>query len=140
MKPTKEQHRKFGRFHLVDPDELEGMDEFAEWLEALLHNPCSVWEEDGDEFLIEIRRLVARVNGLKIQIYANEHPPPHFHVKSPNVDASFSIESCEKLEGKIESQDYRKIRFWHKKAKPLLIKAWDETRPTECTVGPYEGT
>ena len=73
---------------MVNPSELEGLKEYAEWLEAILHRPCSVWEEDGKEFLIEIRELVARVNGLKIEIHPNEHPPPHFHVKTPKVNAS----------------------------------------------------
>jgi len=109
MKLTKELARKHGLFHLIEPEELDGLDEYTEWLEAILHGPCSIWEEDdGELVLIEIRQLVDRINGLKIEIYSNEHPPPHFHVKSPNVNASFSIESCEKLEGSINSQDLKK--------------------------------
>ncbi len=127
-------------FHMVNPDELDGLEEYAEWLEAILHNPCTVWEENGNEFLIEIRQLVARVNGLKIEIYPNEHPPPHFHVKSPNIDASFSIDSCEQINGKVGSKELRKIQFWHRSAKQLLVDVWNETRPTNCTVGVYEGT
>ena len=140
MNLPKEKCRKYGMFHMVDPDDLEGIEEYAEWLESILHNPCSVWEEDGEEFLIETRQLVARVNGLNIVIYPNEHPPPHFHVKSPNVNASFTIENCEKLEGNVGTQELRKIRFWHKSAKPLLVSAWNETRPTNCSVGVYHGT
>ncbi|WP_083918085.1 DUF4160 domain-containing protein [Thioalkalivibrio sp. ALgr1] len=127
-------------FHNVDPGRLRSFDDYAAWLEAILHNPCNVWEEDGALFLIEIRQLVTRVNGLKIEVYSNEHPPPHFHVKSPNVDASFDIESCAFLEGKVDSRDRKKIEFWHGKAKPLLIEAWNSTRPTDCTVGLYKGT
>ena len=82
-----------GRFHLIPPEQLDGIQEHAEWLEALLHNACSIFiEDDGEEILLENKELVARVNGLKIEIYSNEHPPPHFHVKSPNINASFSIE------------------------------------------------
>jgi hypothetical protein len=127
-------------FHNVDPKKLESFDDFTAWLEAILHNPCNVWEEDGESFLIEIRQLVARVNGLKIEVYSNEHPPPHFHVKSPNVNASFDIKSCSFLEGDVDTRDKKKIQFWHKHAKPLLIEAWNSTRPTDCTVGAYEGT
>lgn len=127
-------------FHNVDPAKLRSFEDYAAWLEAILHNPCNVWEEDGEMFLIEIRQLVTRVNGLKIEVYSNEHPPPHFHVKSPNVDASFDIESCAFLEGKADSRDRKKIEFWHRKAKPLLIEAWNSTRPTDCTVGLYKGT
>ncbi|MDN7138596.1 DUF4160 domain-containing protein [Pseudidiomarina sp. 1ASP75-14] len=126
-------------FHNVDPERLRSFEDYAAWLEAILHNPCNVWEEDGEIFLIEIRQLVTRVNGLKIEVYSNEHPPPHFHVKSPNVDASFAIANCAVLEGKVDNSDRKKIELWHRKAKPLLIAAWNSTRPTNCTVGLYKG-
>lgn len=125
-------------FHNVEPEKLKSFHDFAAWLEAILHNPCNVWEENGEMFLIEIKQLVAKVNGLKIEIYSNEHPPPHFHVKSPNVNASFDIENCELLEGEVDGKDRKKIQFWHKHAKPLLIEAWNSTRPTNCSVGAYE--
>lgn len=121
-----------------DPAELGGFEEWAEWLEAILHNPCSVWDRDGELVLLEIRQLVARVNGIRIEIYANEHAPPHFHVRSPNVDASFAIVDCRKLAGDVSPGDLRKIRYWHKHAKPLLIERWNSTRPTDCVVGKYQ--
>ena len=135
---TKEELRNTPHFHLVSPEELESIDDFAIWLEAILHNPCSVWEEDGEITLIEIKQLVERLNGLKIENYPNEHPPPHFHVKSPNLNASFCIENCKILEGRVETKDRKKIELWHQHAKPLLIERWDSTRPTECTVGIYK--
>lgn len=140
MTPSKQQLREYGAFHLVNPDQLDGIDEWGEWLEALLHKPCSIWEEEsGELILLEIRQLVDRVNGLRIEIYPNEHPPPHFHVKSPNVDASFSIDDCSKIGGTISGMDYRKIKYWHQKAKPLLIARWNSSRPTNCVVGEYVG-
>jgi hypothetical protein len=90
-------------------------------------------------FLLENKGLVARVNGLKIVIYPDEHAPPHFHVKSPNINASFSIESCTKLKGKISPQDLNKVKYWYKYSKSLLINVWDSTRPTDCEVGEYKG-
>lgn len=127
-------------FHNVEPEKLVSIDDFADWLEAILHNPCNVCEKDGKMFLIEIKALVTRVNGLKIEVYPNEHPPPHFHVKSPNVNASFDIENCQLLEGIVDPRDKKKIQYWHEYAKPLLIEAWNLTRPTNCLVGAYEGT
>lgn len=125
-------------FHNVNPEDLEGLDEFAEWLEALLHNPCSIWEEDGRSFVVEIRQLVARLDGLRIEIYSNEHPPPHFHVRSPNVDAVFRIDDCKHLEGKVRPNDYKKILHWFQNARPVLIEAWDSSRPTYCSVGAFD--
>ena len=118
----KEQLRGTRWFHAVEPGELEDLSEFAEWLEALLHNSCSIWEEDGESFLIETKQLVARLNGLRIEVYPNEHPPPHFHVKSPNVNASFTISDCSKLTGFISGSDEKKIQFWHRSAKSKLVE------------------
>jgi len=136
----KSELKERGRFHLVSPDELEGIEDYAEWLEALLHNPCSIFIGDsGTETLLENKELVARVDGLKIEIYSNEHPPPHFHVRTPNINASFCIESCAKLKGDISRKDLTKIQFWHKHSKSLLIETWNLTRPTDCVVGKYIG-
>lgn len=140
MSIPKDIARQYDRFHKVSPDELEDINEFAEWLDALLHGPCYVEEYDGELYLIETKQLVAKIKSLKIEVYSNEHPPPHFHVKSPNIDASFDIENCEKLEGEISGKDYKVIKFWHSEAKELLIKSWNDTRPTNCTVGEYVGT
>jgi len=127
-------------FHRVNPEKFESFSDCAHWLESILHNPCNVWEENGETFLVDIRQLVVRINGLSIEVYSNEHPPPHFHVKAPNINASFDIENCEILQGKINAKDQKKILYWHKHAKPLLIKAWNSTRPTNCSVGQYAGS
>lgn len=140
MEMSKDDLRKSPWFHTVSPSELDGIEDWTAWLEAILHNPCGVWDRDGEELLIEIKQLVEKLDGLRIEIYPNEHPPPHFHVVSPNVDASFAIEDCSFLNGQINPHDHRKIRYWHKHAKPTLIACWDSTRPTNCTVGRYVGT
>jgi hypothetical protein len=96
-------------FHLVDPAELVDLDEWTRWLEAVLHNPCSIFEQDGEYFLLETKQLVTRLNGLRIEIYSNEHPPPHFHVRSPEIDASFAIEDCRQLTGQGSPRSLKKI-------------------------------
>ena len=56
--------------------------------------------------------MVARVNGLKIKIWADEHPPPHFRVDY-GESASFSILSCERLPGVVGLERHEKvIRRW----------------------------
>lgn len=98
------------------------------------------WEEfkgwprhdDGGAALI-----VARVDGLSIVIFANEHPPPHFHVKYQGKEASFSITNCERLAGVrgLERYDAR-IRSWWRDNQEKLIELWNNSRPTNCPVGP----
>jgi Domain of unknown function (DUF4160) len=135
---TKDDLMGTSHFHWVNPNELEGIVEWVEYLDALLHGPCKIWEEDNGELvLIEIRALIATVSGLKLEIYPNEHPPPHFHVKSSTTSASFRVDNCERLHGDISHSDYKKIKYWHQFSKPLLIEKWNSMRPTTCQVGAY---
>lgn len=139
MSISKDDLKAIGRFHLADPSSLKGVDEWALWLEAILHNPCSIFIRGGEPLLIETKQLVEHLAGLKIEVYPDEHPPPHFHLKSPEVDASFAIEDCRLLKGKVTSEALQKIKYWHRHSKPKLIDAWNSTRPTNCTVGKYSG-
>ncbi len=131
--------KKVKLLHLVNPAELYTFEEWAEYLEALLNGMCSVQEIDGKLTLFEIRARVDTIRGLSIEIYSKEHAPPHFHVRSANVDASFKIEDCSILKGKISESDYKAVRFWYECFKPKLIDFWDSSRPSRCTVGPYKG-
>jgi hypothetical protein len=48
----KNQLRAANRFYLADPTDLDTFDEFAEYIEAILSSPCSIWEEDGNLTLL----------------------------------------------------------------------------------------
>jgi hypothetical protein len=122
---------------LVDPSDLEDLVEATEWLESLLHGPCDIETVDGEDVIVERRELVDRIGGMKIEVYPNEHPPPHFHVRSPVVSASFAIDDCSLLNGTVGPREFRKIRYWHRQFKPYVVQAWNDTRPTDCKVGSY---
>lgn len=124
-------------FYLVDPSTLDDFEEWVEWLDALLNGPCEVIERNEELLLVEQRQLVARIHGLKIEIYPHEHPPPHFHVTGPDIGVSFSIDNCSVIDGAPNGKLLRTIRYWHREAKPKLIEAWNSTRPTSCPVGLY---
>jgi len=100
----------------------ESLEDLAEGLEHILSGGYGVCE-DGE--LYSIRHLVAKVNGLTIEIYSNEHPPPHFHVKGGGINVSFSIEDCSLLNGKINRNDEKLIEWWHKQGKNQLIEIWN---------------
>lgn len=110
----------------------ESLEELTKGLAYLLSGEFAI-SEVGE--LYSIRQLVDKVNGLKIEIYSNEHPPPHFHVKSNNINASFSIDDCSLLHGSVNRSEKKMIKFWHSKCKDLLISIWNSTRPSDCTVG-----
>ena len=77
----------------------------------MLFENHSVWP-DGQ--LYSIRALVDYVNGLKIEIHPNEHPPANFHVRGGNVNASFAIENCRLLKGVISGREQSLCLFWYK--------------------------
>jgi hypothetical protein len=58
-------------------------------------------------------QLIDRVDGLYVRIWADEHPPPHFHVTYQGEDASFSILDCRRLANTRDLERYEsRIRRW----------------------------
>jgi hypothetical protein len=82
-----------------------------------------------------IEFLVDRYHGLKIEVFAREHPPPHFRVSCGAGTGNYRIDNCEQLNGDLRAE-YRVIREWHELNQEKLIKAWNRSRPSDCPVGP----
>lgn len=73
---------------------------------------------------------------LAIHIYANEHPPPHFHVKYGREENSFRIDNGAPLYAQGLNKYFKSILKWHREHKEDLIAYWNECRPSNCQVGP----
>ena len=113
-------------------NDTDSIDDLALILKNLLAYH-SVWE---DGRLYSIRALVDRVEGLKIEIFHDEHPPPHFHVTANGISAMFTIKDCEEMKGNLDSRELRLVKWWYNKSRSKLIKVWNDTRPSDCPVGP----
>ena len=87
-----------------------------------------------DEHYVEF--LVDRFAGLRVEVFAREHPPPHFRVICREESANYRIADCTQLNGGLR-REYRIIRKWHAENKGKLIDAWNQRRPSDCPVGPY---
>lgn len=72
------------------------------------------------------------IGALKIFVYTDDHPPPHFHVVTDRYNARFSITSCAFLgaKGRYARRHERLIRSWHGHNSELLAAAWAKTRPS----------
>lgn len=92
--------------------------------------------DDGLRFIIE--DVFDRVGGLKIDVFSNEHPPPHFRVCFQGECNNFTINDCTPLNGSSLSKYFRNIKKWHKNKKEMLIKFWNDKRPSDCPVGNYK--
>jgi hypothetical protein len=115
----------------IEDELLDKLSEKFFWLEER--------SRPRDEASLVARLIVARVRGLSIKIWADEHPPPHFHVSYQGQDASFSIVDCSRLPGVkgLERHEYV-VREWWENNTSQLIDKWNASRPTDCPVGPVQ--
>ena len=111
----------------------------ADLVECLNDGPIEQLAEEGDgkhEVRFIQKGLFTRFNGFNIYIYADEHPPPHFHVTYNGENNSFAITDASPLHpnGQL-SRYFKNIKKWHVKNKAGLIDAWNGSRPSDCPVG-----
>jgi len=123
---------KIGKGYYAEPDKLKSIDEFEIQLSQLLSSGAYYY--DGE--IVEARELVDRINGIKIEIYSNEHPPPHFHIITQGSRASLRLDNGDILENSgFSGKQIRTVQAWFLKSKDKLIEVWNRTRPDNCQVG-----
>jgi hypothetical protein len=84
---------------------------------------------------LEVSRVLGQLGGAKIEVHADEHPPPHFHVHSPDFDAAFAIDDCRLVEGELPGRVEGQVREWYRQNKPVAVAGWNAMRPSDCSVG-----
>lgn len=79
-----------------------------------------------------IKELVSKVRNMKIEIYSNDHNPPHFHVKSNDgsINATFRLDNCELLKGSIKKKDIKRIEAFYNDpyTKELMANMWNKSK------------
>lgn len=98
-------------------------------------NGGPILDDGGRRFLVEGE--VDRIRNLRICVYANEHPPPHFIVKCSEGSCRFMIKDCSSLGDNGLKRYRRNIEKWYAKNRSLLITTWNSYRPSDCPVGEY---
>jgi hypothetical protein len=81
-----------------------------------------------------VYNLIDYYRGMRMEIFADEHPPPHFHIKTQLGDASFRITDCKRIAGKLPVST-RTLKKWWLQNRKRLVRVWNEMRPTDCPVG-----
>jgi hypothetical protein len=135
--PTGSQERTLNLEQQVDRRlaESQTLDDVALALYQLLTGGYSVSTHGTLHYA---RALVTLVGRLRVEVRIREHAPPHFHVSAGPVNASFAIDDCALLHGDLPPGALQMIERWHRGARPLLVRRWNATRPTDCAVGPIE--
>ena len=53
---------------------------------------------------------VAVVNGVRIEFYFDEHPPPHFHARYAEFVAQIRIDTLEIIRGRLPTSQWQDVR------------------------------
>lgn len=69
---------------------------------------------------------LARFDGIKIQIFHEDHPPPHFHAVFGEHNAALRIDTLEVLDGFLPRPQLRTVRAWARTRQTELMRAWDQ--------------
>jgi hypothetical protein len=67
---------------------------------------------------------VAILDGIKVQFYWDEHPPPHFHVEFGEWQAQVAIGSVRIIHGSIPTRQSKKVVDWAEPRTNELLEAW----------------
>ena len=77
---------------------------------------------------------VSTIDGIKIQVYWDDHPPPHFHAEYGDYRASIAIDGLRMIHGYIPVPQFRKVVAWARSRKGQLLDAW-----YKCQAGYHPG-
>lgn len=64
------------------------------------------------------------LGNVKIQMFALDHRPPHFHIVSPDSEAVVAIDDFRVLQGSLRSRDLRLALSWARLNKARLEDEW----------------
>lgn len=69
---------------------------------------------------------LSRFLGIVIQMYFNEHNPPHFHVKYDDFRAAIDIRNLSVIDGKLPARVLSLVVEWASLHQEELLANWDE--------------
>ena len=67
---------------------------------------------------------VAVIDGIRIQVYWDDHPPSHFHAEYGEYRASIEIKTLKIIAGGLPRAQYRKVVAWAEPRRNRLLEAW----------------
>jgi hypothetical protein len=62
--------------------------------------------------------------GILIRMFFNDHPPPHFHARYGEFEATIEIASLNILEGTLPSRALNLVREWAMMHREELLHDW----------------
>lgn len=71
---------------------------------------------------------VSAFRGVKVQLFWDEHPPPHFHVLHAEDDCSLVIDTLDVMEGELPPRILAMVRVWAREHRAELLEGWTRCR------------
>lgn len=68
---------------------------------------------------------IVTIGNLKIQIFADDHNPPHFHVVTPDREALVRISDLSILAGSLTGREYKAAVAWAAAHREELEDEWN---------------
>jgi hypothetical protein len=66
------------------------------------------------------------LDGIKVDIYSRDHPPPHFHALYAGYEELIVIENLETYAGKLPKNQRKKVVGWAEKRKEWLLNIFNQ--------------
>jgi hypothetical protein len=77
---------------------------------------------------------LAIIDGIRIMMYLDDHPPPHVHAFMSGREAQFEILTGSQMEGELDRRSMRKVKLWIESNRTFLMEQWKKcqsnTSPT----------
>ncbi|HMQ45938.1 MAG TPA: DUF4160 domain-containing protein [Saprospiraceae bacterium] len=64
-------------------------------------------------------------DGIKVDLYFDDHPPPHFHALYAEYEAIITIQSLEVYRGYLPKKQLKTVLKWSKEYQNILAEIWE---------------
>jgi hypothetical protein len=71
---------------------------------------------------------IAVIDGVKIEVYFDDHPPPHFHARYAEFLVQIEMATLEIIKGSLPRPQLRTVQNWAKPRRDALHAAWNACR------------
>jgi Domain of unknown function (DUF4160) len=68
--------------------------------------------------------VLAEINGITIEMYPLEHPPPHFHARYAEFIIQIDIRTGDAMKGSLPLPQLRRVKNWASTRKDRLLACW----------------
>jgi hypothetical protein len=67
---------------------------------------------------------VSRFRGISVEMYHDDHPPPHFHVYYADESAIIELETVRIMGGRLSPRIHRLVIEWGRRRRAQLRENW----------------